>query len=408
MGLWAAIGITAAAVGPTLGGILIEYLDWSWIFYLNLPIGIIALLLMRRAVPESRDPQASKKVDNVGVATSSISISSLVLAITKGGDWGWTSPTIVTLFVLAAEFMIAFLLFEKLQSRPMMELGLFKSVTFSSAVLAQLLVAVGMLGAMYLLTIFLQNVLGYSALKAALSVTPIPLTALVLAPGTGKLCDKIGGRPITVLGVVALGIGLYLCSQLGVESRWGDIAWRAVIVGVGFGLSNVGLAAASMGAVKAGKEGVGSGVLIMSRMIGMALGVAVCVALLSNYAATPMSEAKAEIGTIIAQDQQIPAEIKGQIAEQLASMGEEKGPQAIPDLGEMAAEMGVPEAMLPHFEELGEQITTIVRTNMSRAFANVYEVIAIACSFGILPALLLSRPKKQAKGKSVMAHAGIG
>ena len=407
MGVWAAIGITAAAVGPTMGGILVEYLDWSWIFYINLPIGIIALMLMRRAVPESHDSQASKKMDFVGVVTSSVSIFSLVLAITKGGDWGWTSPIIVTLFIVAAEFMVAFLLFEKLQSKPMMDLGLFKSITFSSAVLAQLLVAVGMLGAMYMLTLFLQNVLGYSALKAAISITPIPLTALVLAPVTGRLCDRIGGRPITVLGVVALGVGLYLCSQLGADSGWGDIAWRAVIVGVGFGLSNVGLAAASMGAVKTGKEGIGSGVLNMSRMIGMALGVAVCVALLSNYVTTPMNEAKVEIGAIVAQDQQIPAEIKGQIAERLATLGEEKSIQSIPNLGELAEEMGAPESMLPHFEELGDQITSIVRTHMSQAFADVYMMIAIACSFGILPALLLGRPRKQA-GVGSAAYAGIG
>lgn len=407
MGLWAAIGITAAAVGPTLGGILVEYLDWSWIFYVNLPIGLAALALIRRAVPESRDLQASKKIDYVGVVTSSISIFSLVLAITKGADWGWTSSLTVTLFILAAEFMIAFLLFEKLQSKPMMDLGLFKSVTFSSAVLGQLLVAVGMLGAMYLLTLFLQNVLGYSALKAALSVTPIPLTALVLAPGTGKLCDRIGGRPITVVGIAALGVGLYLCSQLGAESGWGDIAWRAVIVGVGFGLSNVGLAAASMGAVKAGKEGIGSGVLNMSRMIGMALGVAVCVALLSSYVTTPMTEAKAEIGAIIAQDQQIPAALKGQIAEKLAASGEQKGIQAIPDLEAMAVELGAPEAAIPHIRELSAQIKTIVRTHMSQAFADVYVVVAIACSFGILPALLLGKPRKQVGGRSA-AYAGMG
>jgi EmrB/QacA subfamily drug resistance transporter len=408
MGLWAAIGITAAAVGPTLGGILIEYLDWSWIFYVNLPIGVVALALIRRAVPESRDSQASKKVDYVGVVTSSISIFSLVLAITKGADWGWTSALTVTLFILATEFMIAFLLFEKMQSKPMMDLGLFKSVTFSSSVLGQCLVAVGMLGAMYLLTLFLQNVLGYSALKAALSVTPIPLTALVLAPVTGKICDKIGGRPVTVLGVIALVVGLYLCSQLGADSGLGDIAWRAVIIGVGFGLSNVGLAAASMGAVKAGEEGVGSGVLNMSRMIGMALGVAVCVALLANYATAPMNEAKTEIATIIMADQQLPAALKGQIAEKLAALGEQKGPQAIPDLEAVAIEMGAPEAVLPHIQELSAQVKTIVRTNMSRAFSDVDEVVAIACSFGILPALLLGKPKKRAGGEPAAVYAGMG
>ena len=408
MGLWSAIGITAAAIGPTLGGVFVQYLSWHWIFYINIPIGILALALTWFKLPEYRDENAPRQVDYVGVITSSISVFTLVLAIIKGGDWGWTSSTIITLFVLSAEFLAAFLIFEKLQSKPMVELRIFKSVTFSSSVVGQMLVAFGMLGAMFLLTMFLQNVLGYSALRAAVAITPVPAAALITGPLAGKLIDKIGSRILTVVGVIALALGLFLFSQLGAGAGWGDVAWRAVIVGAGMGLSNVGLAVAAMGATSAGKEGVGAGVLNMSRMIGMALGVAVSVALLSSYAPAHMTDAQNEITSVIMADQQIPPAMKGQIGEQLAAMSNVKGPQQMPDLAAIATKMGAPASMLPHLQELSGQIAGIIRKDVSRAYDDVYKTIAIICSIGILPSLLLGRPRKQAKGESAMANIDMG
>lgn len=194
MGIWAAIGMTAAAAGPSLGGFFVEYLSWHWIFYINIPIGIIALVLSRRSVPESKDPQAPKKVDFPGILTFSISAFSLVLAIIKGEAWGWGSGYIISLFTIAAVFLVAFIAVERWQSKPVVELRLFRNVTFSSAGVGQVLVAFSMLGAIFLLTLFLQNVMGYSALRAAVAITPIPITGLVVTPIAGRVCDKIGSR----------------------------------------------------------------------------------------------------------------------------------------------------------------------------------------------------------------------
>lgn len=391
MGIWAAIGVSAAAAGPSLGGFFVEYLSWHWIFYINIPIGVVALALSRRSVVESKDPLAPKRVDFPGILTFSISAFSLVLAIIRGEDWGWSSGQIISLFIIAAAFLVAFIAVERWQSQPMVELRLFRNVTFSSSGVGQLLVAFGMLGAIFLLTLFLQNVMGYSALRAAAAITPIPATALVLAPIAGRLCDKMGSRIPVILGMVALGLGLYLFSQLQADSEWVDVAWRSVIVGAGMGLSNAGLAVAAMGAITSGKEGVGSGVLNVSRVIGMALGIAICVALLSSSASTHVSEAKVEVEAVIMEDQQLPEFVKEKILTEVEHIGEQESLQSVPDLARIAAEVGAPEAMLPHLEQLSAQISSIFRSHMARAFRDVFPLAGIVVGFGIIPALLLGR-----------------
>jgi EmrB/QacA subfamily drug resistance transporter len=219
MGIWAAIGITAAAVGPSLGGLIVEYLNWNWVFYINLPIGLLAVFLSAISIPESSDPSSPKNLDIAGMIIFSASVFSLVLAVIQGDEWGWGSLGIISLFTGSGIAAILFILWEKRQSQPMLELGLFKNITFSSSAVCQALVGFGMLGVMFLLTLFLQRVLGYSALKAAVAITPIPATALVFSPITGRLCDKIGNRIPTILGLISLGLGILLFSQLKVDSN---------------------------------------------------------------------------------------------------------------------------------------------------------------------------------------------
>ena len=206
MGIWAAIGITAAAVGPSLGGVIVEHLSWDWVFYINIPIGMIAIALSMFSVAESKDPSSPKELDLVGMGVLCVSVLSLVLAVIQGEEWGWGSGRIVGLFAAAGVAFVLFVLWERRQDQPMLDLTLFRNTTFSSAVVCQALVAFGMLGAIFLLTLFLQRVLGYSALKAAVAVTPIPGTALVLAPIAGRVCDKIEPRIPAIVGVIASGL----------------------------------------------------------------------------------------------------------------------------------------------------------------------------------------------------------
>ncbi len=403
MGIWAAIGVSAAAVGPSLGGVIVEHLNWNWVFYINLPIGILALALSAIGVTESRDPSTPKKLDLFGMAAFSVSVFSLALAVIRGEEWGWGSASIISLFVLSGVSLVVFILWEMRQSQPMLDLGLFRKVTFSSAIVCQLLVGFGMLGAMFLLTMFLQNVMGYSAMKAAVAITPIPATALVFSPIAGRLCDKIGPRIPTILGMVALGLGIFLFSQLRVDPGWGAVAWRAVIVGFGMALTNAPLAVAAMGATTAGKEGVGAGVLNASRLVGMTLGVAICAALLSGSISTHLSAAKAEVRVVVMENQQIPEQVKGMILAEVEQIGESGGRQSAPDIAAMVAGKGIPPDLLPQVEQLSQQISSTVRMHMTSAFNDVFPVIAAVAGCGIIPAVLLRRPKAKLPNRSPSA-----
>ena len=393
MGIWAAIGITAAAIGPTLGGVIVENMNWNWVFYINIPIGIIAVILSMIALDESKDPTSPKKLDLFGIIAFSISMFSLVLAFIKGEDWGWGSAGIISLFILAVVFLVVFIFLEKRQLQPMLNIGEFRNVTFSSSVACQALVGFGMMGAIFLLTLFLQNVLGYSALKAAVAITPIPAAALIFSPIGGRICDKIGARTPTVIGLAAVILGLWLFSQLRVDSDWGTVAWRAVIVGAGMGLSNPALAVAAMGAGTGGKEGVSSGVLNTSRFVGMALGVAVCTALLTSSVNTHLVDAKTEVQAIITENQQIPSQVKEVILEQVELLGEGESTMTAPDFAAIAQEKGIPEEMLPQLEQLGQQIISVIRQHVTKAFNYIFPWTAGIVFVGIIPAFLLRRPK---------------
>ncbi len=405
MGIWAAIGITAAAVGPSLGGAIVEHLDWSWVFYINIPIGGLAVVLSSIGLTESRDQSSPRKLDLFGMAAFSVSMFALVLAVIQGEDWGWGSPGIIGLFIAAGVCLAVFWLWERRQREPMIQLGLFRDATFSGAVVCQALVGFGMLGAMFLLTMFLQNVMGYSALKAAVAITPIPATALVFAPIAGRVCDKIGTRIPSVLGIVALATGVLLFSQLTVDAGWGAVAWRAVIVGVGMGTVNPALAVAAMGATTGGKEGVGSGVLNTSRLVGMTLGVAICTALLSGSVATQLTEAKTEVRAIVTENQQLPPQVKELVLAQVQHLGEGQTPQQAPDLAAVAAEKGIPQTLMQPLKQLALRISATISQHLTDAFDGVFPWVALIVAVGILPVLLLKRPAVKSPGASLPTHS---
>jgi EmrB/QacA subfamily drug resistance transporter len=399
MGIWAAVGITAAAVGPTLGGIIVENLHWSWVFYINVPIGVAAVILSTVGLTEAKD-SIRQKLDLPGMFIFSASMFALVFAFIKGEAWGWGSAGIISFFTAAAVFLVIFILWERRQSEPMLNTGVFRNVTFSGSVICQALVGFGMIGAIFLLTLFLQNVLGYSALKAAVAITPIPATALVCAPIAGRLSDKIGTRIPTVFGLAALGLGVWLFSQLTVDTGWGAVAWRAIIVGAGMGISNPALAVAAMGTSTGGKEGVSSGVLNTSRFVGMTLGVAVCTALLTGAVTDQLVEAKIEVKAMITENQQIPPQVRGIILEQVEQLGEGNNAQTAPDFAAIAKEKGIPEAMVPQLEQITQPIVSTIRQHVTKAFNDVFPWAALIIFLGIIPALFISRPREKSPAQT--------
>ena len=200
LGVWGAVAGAANALGPIIGGSLVDAYSWQYIFWINIPVGIIAFIVAIFIVRESTDPGAERHVDIPGVVLVSAALFCLTFALVEGQKYGWTSPLILSLFAGALVGFISFVFVELKQKRPLAQLRLFRNRTFSGGNLVAITISFGLLGVIFLVILFLQIVLGFSALKAGLTILPLPLAIMVIAPMAGRLTDRIGGRWILFTG----------------------------------------------------------------------------------------------------------------------------------------------------------------------------------------------------------------
>jgi len=282
-GLWASIGTVAAIAGPPVGGLLIEYASWHWIFFMNVPVGIAAVVMALLLVPEIRRDTKSASLDLPGIALSTAALFCLTLAIVQGNTWRWGSPVIVSLLVAAVVLVGLFLLWEHRFRSPMFELSLFKIRAFSSSNAMGVIGGVGMGGVTLLMVLFMVNVLGYNELWAAIGMIPAAFTSMVLTPFSGRLVDRLGPRQLAAAGTVLFAVAFALFSQMRADSTIWDIAWRGVIMGTAMSLHMPALTAAGMTSLPSRSSGVGSGMISMGRQVGAVIGVAL---LLSIYGQT--------------------------------------------------------------------------------------------------------------------------
>lgn len=293
-GIWGAVAGVAAITGPTLGGFLVTYVDWRWIFYVNVPVGLIALGGALFIVPDLR-PGRRHRLDLIGVVLASAGLFGVVFGLVEGQryDWGaiWGVITIPEIIAGGIILFVAFIVFERFQAEPLMPLSLFSNRNFSVAIWVSAVIAFGMLGFFLPLTIFLQSVLGFSALKAGLTFLPMTLVSMVVAPIAGRLSDRFGGKWLLVAGLTLFatgtGIVVYIISLNSVQaSFWGP----AAIAGIGMGLTFAPLTTVAMRDVRPQMAGAASGVLNTVRQVGGAIGSAVVGAVLQNRLATQLHD----------------------------------------------------------------------------------------------------------------------
>ena len=216
MGIWGGIVALGAVVGPIVGGLIVTNYAWEWVFLINVPVGIAAIVATIAIVPESTDPLASKRLDWGGLVLSGIGIFAVVFAMIEGGERGWTSPFILTLIAVGALFLIAFVLWERRANDPMMKLELFKIRNFWVGNVIATTVAFGMLGIFFPMTLFLQGALGFTPIRAGMTMTPMSVMILIAAPFAGRLTDRIGARWILVTGLTLMTGGiLFIISRIG-------------------------------------------------------------------------------------------------------------------------------------------------------------------------------------------------
>jgi EmrB/QacA subfamily drug resistance transporter len=283
MGTYAIAIAVALGLGPTLGGAIAEYLSWHYVFFINVPIGIIALAWGLRVIPKTQ-AKAGQRLDWQGALAAFVFLTCLLLCANQGQSWGWGSPSIIALLAVALLGAVAFFVIEKRASQPMLDLTLFKSRVFSFAVLSSMLNFVALYCVVFITPFYMDMVLHYSILKIGIVLVASPIATLFVAPFSGRLSDSVGSRWLAVSGMIVMAVGLFLMSQLNASSSVADIMWRLALCGVGGGLFQSPNNSAAMGSVSRERLGISSGVLVAMRNVGMVLGIALSGVVLYNLA----------------------------------------------------------------------------------------------------------------------------
>jgi len=282
IGIWAGISALALAIGPLAGGLITEHINWNWIFFINVPIGAIAIAAAYLLIDESRDTSHEQRPDLPGLVASALGLFALSYALIEANTYGWTSTRILTAFGLAAVSLVAFVLLERHQRLPMLDLSLFRNRGFSGANTVMLFVGLAMFGVFFYVSLYVQQVLGYSPVEAGASFLPWTLLIILVAPQAGRLSDRIGPRPLVTGGLVVLAGSLFLFARMGPhESFWGLLP-AMLLGGIGMSASMAPTTAAAMSSVRADKAGVGSAVLNSMRQVGGSLGIALMGAIVAS------------------------------------------------------------------------------------------------------------------------------
>jgi EmrB/QacA subfamily drug resistance transporter len=283
IGIYAVAIAAALSLGPTLGGLIAEYLNWRYVFFVNIPIGVAAVIWGAHIIP-SGSTIPGQRLDLKGAATASVFLVTLLLYANRGEDWGWTSPLSLCLLGIAVIFGVLFYWIERISAQPMLNLSLFNSRRFSLASLSALLSFMALYTVVFLVPFYLVFILGYSILKAGLVMGASPIATLLIAPLSGTLSDRIGTRGFTVCGMCIAALGLFLLSELKGSASAFDVAWRLVITGSGMGMFQSPNNSAIMGSVSPRFLGIASGTIAAMRNIGMVIGIAVAGAVLYTVA----------------------------------------------------------------------------------------------------------------------------
>ncbi|MFN8675334.1 MAG: DHA2 family efflux MFS transporter permease subunit [Thermomicrobiales bacterium] len=388
MGVWGSVVALGAVLGPIIGGWLVTNYAWEWVFLINVPVGIAAILATLAIVPESVDPFASGRVDWGGILLSGLGTFALVYAAIEGNALGWTSPIILGSFAASIILLTLFILWESRADDPMLKLELFAIRNFSVANVLAMATSFGMLGVFFPMTVFLQGALGLSPLEAGLAMLPNGLVLMFVAPTAGRLSDKIGARWILVTGLSLMAVGIVaMIRQISPDATQWSFILPLAVTGLGMGMTFAPMTATAMRQVPPRIAGSASGILNTTRNLGQVLGIAVLGSVLQSRLGVHAAESLSQISTL--------------------------DPDVGSTLGDLIATgrvEAIPAALPPGSETLLPLILGSMRQAFASSMHETFAIGAITCLIGAGVALLIQNPKaatvssRQARAETV-AHA---
>jgi EmrB/QacA subfamily drug resistance transporter len=274
LGVWGAVGGFGAVAGVLLGGVLTDALSWEWIFFVNIPVGVAAFALAPLLLAESRDAGV-KRFDLPGAVLVTAGLSSLVFAMTQAGREGWLAGETLASFAAAVALLVGFVAWELRHSEPLMRFGIFRTRTVSGANVAGFIMGTAMFSMFLMLTLYMQQVLGYSPMRTGVAYLAVAGTAIVWSGVAAQLVTRLGVKPVLVTGMVTLTAGLVYFTQVSIGGSYvADLLPGFLLIGIGIGFSFVPISIAALAGVQAAEAGLASGLINTSQQIGGALGIA--------------------------------------------------------------------------------------------------------------------------------------
>jgi EmrB/QacA subfamily drug resistance transporter len=384
-GVYGGVTGLATAIGPVLGGLLVEKVNWQSIFWINVPIGIIAIALCLWSVQESYDTTAPRSIDVFGLVTLSAALFCLVLALIQGNDAnkGWTSPYILTLFGIAALGLVAFIIGELLLKNPMVDPHLFKNASFTGVAIVAFTLSAGLYSLFFFLTLYLQNYLGFSPLQAGLRALPLSGLVLLTAPLAGAQMHRFGPKVFLVLGMALMAVGVLLMTRITTDlsqTAWLVLLPGFILAGLGSGMVNPPIADVAVSTVSRDRAGMASGVSSVCRQLGTAFGIAFFGAILTSRYNGRVSDGVKALSVPGVPESQAKAILDGIVT-------------GLQNAGTFAASTGL-RNLPPQFQQFANsplfpQIQHIVQSAYIASTVEIFQLGAILLAIGALAALLL-------------------
>ena len=409
-GIWGGVAGLATVAGPTVGGAIITYIDWRWIFYINVPIGIAALIATFALIPDLR-PGRQHGWDVVGIIVATAGLFAIVFGLIEGERYNWGQIesfgiTVPEILAAGVVLLVLFIIWERFQTEPLLPLYLFADRNFAVANWIAAAISFGMLSMFLPFTIYLQSARGFSALVAGLTLAPMSLVSMVTAPFAGRLADRVGGKYILMAGIVLFTIGMgSIAFVAGPDSTWINFLAPAVVAGLGIGMTFAPMTTVAMRNIEPRVAGAASGVLNTIRQLGAAVGSAVVGALLQFHLSNTLHD------QAVSHASQLPAAFRDQFIAAFTNVSS-KGFQI--GTGESGAPLppGIPEAVKAQLAAIAHDVFVSGYIDAMKAtFVLPIIVLGLTALSTVLikrrkPAAAVGRPIREEQREEVRSAAG--